>query len=435
MDASTNPTPSLSLSAVTRRTGLSAHTLRAWERRYGLPRPQRSPGGHRLYSRRDVDTIRWLQARLDEGMRIAQAAALWHELESRGEDPLQSHPLPAAQPVQRAALEDLRAGWVQACLRFDEAGAEGLLTQAFALYPVELVCVELLQRGLWEIGDLWYRNRASVQQEHFASRLALRRVENLIAAAPPPTRGGSLLLACPPGERHIFPLLELELFLRRRGWQTVNLGADVPREQLDAVVAQVRPALVVMNAQRLVTASALPSVGEAFAGQGVPLVFGGRIFTLQPALAARVPGHFLGNTLEGAVERITSWLPRPPSPPAVRPLPAALQRARQAFITRRLRLEDALLERLADNPLLPEHTRLAVRFLGDTLDAALALDALDALRPELSWLAALLESRHLPAAALRDFLRLYSETLLSVCGEAVRPLAEALDLFRVSYLQ
>lgn len=53
-------TPAFNLKVVLKETGIAADTLRAWERRYGLPMPQRSAGGHRLYSQRDIETIKWL---------------------------------------------------------------------------------------------------------------------------------------------------------------------------------------------------------------------------------------------------------------------------------------------------------------------------------------------------------------------------------------
>jgi DNA-binding transcriptional MerR regulator len=78
------------LKAVVQQTGLKPDTLRAWERRYGLPRPERSEGRHRLYSRRDIDTVRWLMARQREGLSISHAVELWGQIEASGQDPLRT---------------------------------------------------------------------------------------------------------------------------------------------------------------------------------------------------------------------------------------------------------------------------------------------------------------------------------------------------------
>ncbi len=85
-DAQSHPT--LNMSAVVQATGVQPDTLRAWERRYGLPEPGRSEGGHRLYSRRDVEIVKWLRDRQEEGLRISQAVELWQTLQSEGRDPL-----------------------------------------------------------------------------------------------------------------------------------------------------------------------------------------------------------------------------------------------------------------------------------------------------------------------------------------------------------
>src|SRR5687768_5866252 len=68
--------PVFNTKAVARETGVPADTFRAWERRYGVPHPQRTDGGHRLYSDRDIAIIRWLRDRTAEGMNISQAVQL-----------------------------------------------------------------------------------------------------------------------------------------------------------------------------------------------------------------------------------------------------------------------------------------------------------------------------------------------------------------------
>ena len=81
-------TPAYNLKVVLKETGLAADTLRAWERRYGLPMPQRTAGGHRLYSQRDIETIKWLMKRQEEGLSISRAVDMWNEQLASGTDPL-----------------------------------------------------------------------------------------------------------------------------------------------------------------------------------------------------------------------------------------------------------------------------------------------------------------------------------------------------------
>ena len=78
--------PIFNLSAVVRDTGVKPDTLRAWERRYGLPEPQSTEGGHRLYSRRDIEIIKWLMAQREQGLGISKAVELWRQLEVAATD-------------------------------------------------------------------------------------------------------------------------------------------------------------------------------------------------------------------------------------------------------------------------------------------------------------------------------------------------------------
>ena len=73
--------PRYNMLAVEKATGLSPRTLRSWERRYDVPAPQRAPGGHRLYSERDLALIRWLMEQVagrppDHGGRLLSVDAL-----------------------------------------------------------------------------------------------------------------------------------------------------------------------------------------------------------------------------------------------------------------------------------------------------------------------------------------------------------------------
>ena len=81
-------TPTYNLSAVLQETGLKADLLRAWERRYDLPKPCRTQGGHRLYSAYDIEVIKWLVARQTEGLSISRAADHWRSLTESGLDHL-----------------------------------------------------------------------------------------------------------------------------------------------------------------------------------------------------------------------------------------------------------------------------------------------------------------------------------------------------------
>lgn len=77
--------PLFSIGAVARMLELSAATIRTWETRYGLVTPQRSDGGQRLYSRDQVEQLRFVKTEIDRGRRPGEAHRLLSERIARGD--------------------------------------------------------------------------------------------------------------------------------------------------------------------------------------------------------------------------------------------------------------------------------------------------------------------------------------------------------------
>src|SRR4030042_6292506 len=265
-------TPLYNLKAVITEVGLSPATLRAWERRYGLLKPMRTPGGHRLYSRQDIEMLKWLVERQNEGLSISRAVELWNRLKSSEQNLTRERitTLPG-----ETILDELRAQWLAAFLAFDDETANHVLDQAFSISAPEIICTEILLKGMAQFGDRWYTGSATVQQEHFASAIATRRVNALLATATAPTRSGRILAACPHGEEPDFILLLFTYLLRRRGWDVVYLGADVPIEDLDTTIQSTAPELILSSAQTLNEAASLRRMAEFLIIKGVPLAYGG----------------------------------------------------------------------------------------------------------------------------------------------------------------
>jgi MerR family transcriptional regulator, light-induced transcriptional regulator len=425
---STADIPTFNLKAVVRETGLKPDTLRAWERRYGLPHPDRSGGGHRLYSPRDVETLKWLVGRQAEGMSISRAAELWQRHIARGEDPLSLPVYRASDPsripsVSGEALSELRQGWVTACMAYDEPLAEATLSQAFALYPAESVLVDILQRGLSAIGDAWYAGGSTTQQEHFASELAERRLESLLLTTPPATRKGRILIVCPPGEQHTFAPLLLTLFLRRRGWHVAYLGANVPLQDLDRALADSGADLVITPVQTLPSASHLPAIAELLAAQGVPLAYGGRVANLVPGLRRTLPGHFLGDTLSEAPAVVEALLSGgAPSPTPSKPS-ALYRKAREAFDSHLAAiLADAVsnLHGAIPHPILIE---INASFSAE-IRAALSLGDMNLLGSDIAWVEGLLSNRNLKSGLLRQYLQVFSRAVARHTGNSGRPILD-----------
>jgi MerR family transcriptional regulator, light-induced transcriptional regulator len=422
-------TPAFNLKVVLKETGIAADTLRAWERRYGLPMPQRSAGGHRLYSQRDIEIIKWLMKRQEDGLSISRAVDLWNEQLSSGTDPLAglvptASALPSLSQSPDTTLDTLRAQWIEACLNFSEYSAEQVLNQAFSLFPIESVCLDVLQKGMSEIGRRWYENRASVQQEHFASALAMRRLDALLNASPAPTRQHTVLVGCPPEEWHAFTPLLLALLLRRRGLNVIYLGADIPADQFTDTIKNIKAHLVVLVAQQLVTAATLQQTARALSSQNISIAFGGRIFNIHDGLPASIPGYFLGPDLLSALDQIEGLLSRNirlPQPRAASPLYVA---AYQAFVSQRGQIELTLRESIEDLQLAPADLQTGIHFLGENITAALQLGDISYVSAEVDWLSVLLQFHDTQPGQLIHFLQAYSEAVKANMNGQGQPISE-----------
>lgn len=276
-------------------TGVPADTFRAWERRYGLPRPQRGDGGQRLYSDRDIATIRWLRDRTNEGLTISQAVAL---LETGSEAPI-----PSDAPRSFASL---RNDVLHALLRFDSPTADSVLGEAFALYALDAVCLQIIQPVLIEVGTMWHGGTASVAQEHFTSQFLRRKLLALLNIYDVPEGRATVVAACAPGEQHDLGLLLLALFLVRRNYRVVFLGADVPAEALNQAIGQVHPELVCISATTPATAEQTAQIAADLAAQhpNVLICIGGQG---APAGDVRMNGiHVLTGDGMAAIEQINA---------------------------------------------------------------------------------------------------------------------------------
>jgi DNA-binding transcriptional MerR regulator len=410
-----NEVPMLNIRAAAREVDLNPDTLRAWERRYGLPLPSRSEGGHRLYSPRDIATLKWLKDRRDDGLSISRAVSLWRSLESEEQDPLTApqyvRPTQYSLPIQSVTIDSLSEGWVEACKRFDQRAADQILNQAFALHPVEFVCLELLIKGLATIGQAWYQGQIIVQQEHFASELAIRRLESLITASPHPTIPGHILLICPPEEQHTVSALLITLFLRRIGRDALFLGANVPLERLGQTVQSTRPRLAIIISHQLFTAATSLKVGELLIEYDVPIAFGGRIYNIIPGLQDRIPGTYLGETLDRVPSMVNQLLEYTPPTPVIEPPSQRYMQVLQEFNNRQHWVEAKVLQEMTATGISPRYLEIAITNLTRNIIAALTLGDISFLRSDIEWVKGLLEYQGIPTKIFNNFIRSYAEAV------------------------
>ena len=271
---------------LSRRVGVPVESLRAWERRYGLLAPSRTPGGFRLYGEDDVARVLAMRAHLNAGVSAAEAArlALAEELA------VTAAPAPVADASELVAALD----------RFDETGAQRAFDRLLAALTLDVVLRDVLVPYLHDLGERWEYGQATVAQEHFASNLLRGR---LMALARVWDRGGGprALLACAEGELHDLPLLAFGLVLREHGWRISYLGADTPVASVVEAARTLAPDAVVVSGT---TSGALQGIATRLreVALAAPLYLAGA--AADPHVARRAHGTYLAGDPVSAAEAL-----------------------------------------------------------------------------------------------------------------------------------
>jgi MerR family transcriptional regulator, light-induced transcriptional regulator len=212
--------PGIRTNAAAEVLGVSPNTLRSWERRYGYPRPRRSPGNHRQYELLELQTLR---DALTQTGNISSAIELARQRQSA----------PAASSSLREALES-----------FDEGAADRAMEESMALRPLERTVEELLLPAIDELDT--DPDRAAEME--FASRWAmgwLHGARRLASTASRPA--GILLLDSGPGQdAEAVHTQALDLALRRAGFRVLMLSSDLADERLERALGALAPTAIVL---------------------------------------------------------------------------------------------------------------------------------------------------------------------------------------------
>lgn len=234
---------------VSRRTGLTEFTLRAWERRYGAARPLRTEKGRRLYSDADIERLLLLRQVAESGHSIGEIASLPDEqLETllQEDEAARIRSQPDTQTQSEVGEVHIGACF-EALERLDGTRIQAVLTRAAVeLGPerfIELVALPFLQR----IGGFWERGELRPGHEHLAS-VAMRQVLGWLLETFQPTNGAPTLVATTPaGQRHEFGAMLAAAIAATAGWRTVYLGPDLPAEDIAVVAREVDAQAVALS--------------------------------------------------------------------------------------------------------------------------------------------------------------------------------------------
>lgn len=284
-------------------TGVNAVTLRAWERRYGLVKPVRTAGGHRLYTRENIDAIYRILAQLEKGVSISQVS------DGAAESPESD----AGRATDAWAASRQRMGG--AIEQFDEDALEDAYNELLALYPLEMVTERVLVPLLRELGERWENRAGGVAEEHFFAVYLRNKLGARFHHRARRVSGPRLLAACLPGEHHEAGLFLFALAAHEHGFHPVLLGADMPLDQMAVAARRSRSAAIVLSGAVSpppeVFAAGLPALVSA---AGVPVFIGGPSSVRERDAIAAAGAIALGDDIPHGLKRIGRHLSHKANP-------------------------------------------------------------------------------------------------------------------------
>ena len=257
------------IQAVSDMTGVPAPTLRAWERRYGVPDPARSPSEYRLYSERDVEVIRRFVELRAQGASAAEAARTVAAEAAEHSD------APTEGPREAAA-----SAIVDATVASSPVALQHTVRCAAELGSAWVVFRDVLAPAMRRIGDEWSKGAITVAQEHMASVIIEGAARNLarLVEPDPGDEPHVALLACLADEQHVLALYGVAIRIAGWGYRSVILGARTPSDRLGGAARELGADLVGLSVTNPVPKRAAQRLldGYAEALEGLPWLLGGQ---------------------------------------------------------------------------------------------------------------------------------------------------------------
>jgi MerR family transcriptional regulator, light-induced transcriptional regulator len=210
-------------------SGIKAHTIRIWEKRYGLIKPQRTSTNIRTYCDTELRKILNVSLLNRNGLKISKIAMMSHD---------EMNSVISKYSRENDSAEMQVEHLVMAMVEFDEYRFELVLARSVIQYGFEEAVLKVLYPFFVRVGILWQTGSVNPGQEHFISNLVKQKFFTAIDALSSGERAtsGRFVFFLPEGELHELGLLFACYLARKRGFRTIYMGQTMPFENLKDVV-------------------------------------------------------------------------------------------------------------------------------------------------------------------------------------------------------
>jgi len=230
-----------SIKDLERITGVKAHTIRIWEKRYNIVEPERSESNIRHYCDKDLKRLLNIAVLVSNGYKISKVAGL--DDEDLYQKILELNNFQSTR--QGGLIESL----IIAMIDVDEERFVKVLNTAIIKIGFEETLFEVVYPLLSRIGVLWQIGTITPAQEHFLSNLIRQKIFAAIDSLPLKYTEDSktFLLVLPEWEMHDIGLLVYNYLIRKKGHRTIFLGQGLPIEDVAAVNELSNPDIIVTS--------------------------------------------------------------------------------------------------------------------------------------------------------------------------------------------
>ena len=282
-------------------TGVPTTTLRAWERRYGLLKPSRTPKGHRLYGKEDIDLIKEVVQLLKTNHTISEAIRILKnpELSSNLDTEADGH----WAVYQQRMLKSIES--------FNEQNLGTTYNEALSIYPVDMVTSHVILPVLDILGARWKERDAGIAEEHFFSAFLRNKLGARLHHESTRSRGKKILVACLPGEYHELGILLFCIAAIGHGYQILYLGTNLPPSQLSKVIERTDVSAVLLSGTKtsLWKKDIEQELKNNIETLQVPFMFGGQLSDKHKDSLESLGAYVLGCDHVEAMEKMGAIVP------------------------------------------------------------------------------------------------------------------------------
>jgi len=291
------------------KTNVGTSTLRAWERRYGLLKPQRTPKGHRLYCEQDTQRVLKILDLLNDGHSLPAIADLLLSNES-ARILIQSEKESERTDSRASIWDEFIQATLNAVKDFNIERTDAIYNEASSIYPIDLVTDKLIHPCLTILGNAWKDYpKSGIAEEHFYTSWLKNRLGARFHHAYSQARGSRIICACLPGSNHEIGLMLFALSALNHGYRVLYFGADLPLSQLAYIQKRSAAKGIVLGAHIQMSSNINIDLAQLIPKLKTPVFIGGSNPYLDTELIEKAGGILLGSEAAIALRIFESHIP------------------------------------------------------------------------------------------------------------------------------